>query len=112
MRNGIHFSKLVLVDGTEDAADDAASYYPYRPDDQPVYLGGSSTQRTFLTFLAISITCAAATVISGSYAVWLLRHQAAQQALTDVNDILRSCQSRMSQLEADVRRLPGREAEN
>jgi predicted dienelactone hydrolase len=64
----------------------------------------------FIVMLTASIACAAATAVTGGYAVWLARHQAARQALTDVNDILRSCQSRMSQLESDLQRLPDRPA--
>lgn len=70
----------------------------------------SNTQATLLTFMAVSIACLTAAVATGSYAVWLARHQAARQALTDVNDILKSCQSRLQQLESDVQQLPEREA--
>ena len=111
MRNGIHFNKLTLVGSGQEDADDPIAYYYQSGADRPIFTGeNSSTQAMFLTFLAISVTCAAATIVSGSYAFWLLRQQAAHQALTNVNDILRSCQNRMSQLESDIQRLPGREA--
>ena len=111
MRNGTHSNKLTFADdsalsGRLDDADDPAAYYPYRPDSPALADESSRAQRTFLVFLAVSIACAAATIGSGSYAAWLSRQQAARQALTDVDDILKSCQSRMSQLEADLKRLP------
>lgn len=114
MRNGIHFNKLTLVssgqtESSQDDADDAASHDPYKPQIDRAFADDTAhVQKTFVLFLSLSIACAAATVATGSYAAWLLRHQAARQALTDVNDILKSCQTRMSQLEADLQRLPSR----
>lgn len=110
MRNGIRFNKLRLVDDSTDADDDSTAYVPYRPDGETLAASDVQPNSLFYVFLTLSITCAAATVVTGSYAVWLARQQAARQALTDVNDILRSCQSRMSQLEQDVQRLPNRQA--
>ena len=116
MRNGTHFNRLTLVsdghgDNPQDDADDAASYYPYKPQSDQVFADeAAQVQRTFVVFLSLSIACAAAALATGSYAVWLSRHEAARQALTDVNEILKSCQSRMSQLEADLQRLPNRQA--
>ena len=112
MRNGSRFSRLTLVESSPDSddessGDDAAAYFPYRPETEAA-AAGSSEGRLFFVLLTVSITCAAATVVTGGYAVWLARQQAARQALTDVNDILRSCQSRMSQLESDLQRLPNR----
>ncbi len=108
MRNGIR-SSLTLVDDTQDAEDDAAAYYPYRPENENArgagVLQGSSA---VFALVAVSVACAAASVAAGSYAIWLSRHQVTRQALTDVNDILQSCQNRMSQLEADIQRLPSR----
>lgn len=113
MRNGIHFSKLRLVDAARadaaEAEDDPAAYFPYRPENDALAASDVQTKNLFYVFVTLSITCAAATVVTGSYAIWLARHQAARQALTDVNDILRSCQARMSQLESDVQRLPTRQ---
>lgn len=110
MRNGIRFNELRLVDNSAEADDDPAAYIPYRPDGEDPAASAPRPNSLFYVFLTLSITCAAATVVTGSYAVWLARQQAAHQALTDVNDILRSCQSRMSQLEQDVQRLPNRQA--
>ncbi len=120
MRNGIRSSSFLTSSGqnnssgqndsSRDDADDPAAYYPYRPESAVFADETSRAQKTFFVFLGISIACAAATIGTGSYAAWLSRQQAAHQALTDVNDILRSCQSRMSQLEADLQRLPNRQA--
>ena len=121
MKNGTRFNKLVLVvnaplrgtNDTRDSADDPAAYFPYLPSSEDAANATESSltaNKTIFVFLAISATCAAASIASGSYAAWLARHQAARQALTDVNDILKSCQTRMSQLEADMQRLPNRQA--
>ena len=106
MRNGSRFNKLTLVGSSPDNDDDPAAYFPYRPESETASAPNGSDSRLFLVLLTVSISCAAASVVTGSYAVWLARQQAARQALTDVNDILRSCQSRMSQLESDLQRLP------
>ncbi len=115
MRNGLPFSKLTLVESVPGSDDDkmddnndaSAAYVPYQSDAKAA-VPGSSENRLFIVMLTASLACAAATVVTGGYAVWLARQQAARQALTDVNDILRSCQSRMSQLETDLQRLPNR----
>ena len=107
MRNGSRFSKLTLVESSSDNEDDPAAYLPYRPEAETAPAANDS--RLFFVLLTVSITCAAASVATGSYAVWIARQQVARQALTDVNDILRSCQSRMSQLESDLQRLPNRQ---
>ena len=120
MRNGTlsNANKLVLVNSSgqpvqgQDMVDDAAvDYLSGSEGDQNAAFEELRKKRmTLLIFMAVSIACMTAAVATGSYAIWLARHQAARQALTDVNDILKSCQSRMQQLEADVQRLPGREA--
>jgi cytochrome c-type biogenesis protein CcmH/NrfG len=120
MRNGTtsNGNKLVLVNSSgrpvhgQDLVDDAAVDYQSEPDTEPSSSAEDvqKTRVTLLVFMAVSIACTTAAIATGSYAVWLSRQQAARQALTDVNDILRSCQSRMQQLEADIQRLPGREA--
>ena len=110
MKNGTRLNKLIMVESGPDGDDDPAAYIPYRPESEAVPAQGSEGSKLFLIFLTLSITCAAATVATGGFAVWLARQQAARQALTDVNEILRSCQSRMSQLETDLQRLPNRQA--
>lgn len=99
MKNDTHYNKLTLVDDSQESNANSN-----------VADAGGQAKKTFFLFLAISVTCAAATLITGTYAAWLSRQQAARQALTDVNDILKSCQKRMSQLEADVQLLPNRQA--
>ena len=120
MRNGTTFNanKLVLVNssgrpmGGSDSVDDAAVDYQSGSDNDANGLTEDvqKTRVTLLVFMAVSIACTTAAIATGSYAVWLSRHHAARQALTDVDDILRSCQNRMQQLEADVQRLPDRQA--
>ena len=110
MRNGTRLSKLIMVESGLDDDDDPAAYVPYPSETEDPPPAKGSDSKLFFVLLTVSITCAAASVATGSYAVWLARQQAARQALTDVNDILRSCQSRMSQLEADLQRLPHRQA--
>lgn len=109
MKNGIRFSKLTLMESGSDNEDDPASYFPQQPEGETAPAADGSDSRLFLVLLTVSISCAAASMAAGSYAVWLARQQAARQALTDVDDILRSCQSRMSQLESDLQRLPNRQ---
>ena len=110
MKNGSRFSRLTLVESGSDNNDDPAAYFPYRPETEMPATTADTGSRLFFVLLTVSISCAAASVATGSYAVWLARQQAAHQALTDVNDILRSCQSRMRQLESDLERLPSRPA--
>jgi cytochrome c-type biogenesis protein CcmH/NrfG len=114
MRNGSPSNKLTLVNnnanGRQDDTGGPAAYYSPQPENTVFADESSRAQKTFLVFLAISIACAAATIGTGSYAAWLSRQQAARQTLTDVDEILKSCQSRMSQLEADLQRLPHRQA--
>lgn len=110
MKNGTHFSKLTLVENDENSSDnDPVAYSPNRQENETSLSANSNNSRLFFVLLTVSISCAAASVATGSYAVWLARQQAAHQALTDVNEILRSCQSRMSQLESDLQRLPNRQ---
>ncbi len=120
MRNGTLSSGngLVLVNSNGrpvdglDLVDDAAVDYLSNPDNEAPLVPEDArrTHATLLMFMVVSIACATAAVATGSYAVWLSRHQAARQTLIDVNDILKSCQTRMQQLEADIQRLPERQA--
>ena len=115
-RNESPFNKLILVDGDgqaisrQDLLDDAAVDYPHEADNQsaPSADRAQNARNTLLVFAAVSITCMAAALATGSYAVWLGRRQAAQKAIIDVNDLLKTCQTRMRQLEMDVQNLPSR----
>ncbi len=116
MKNATRFSRLVLVNSsevpihTEDAMDDAASDYAYQSDSETAPTGDANyrLRTTLMLFMAVSIACTTAAIASGSYAVLLSRRQAARQALTDVNDILKTCQARMRDLEMEVQQLPSR----
>jgi len=57
-------------------------------------------------FATVSIACLTAAIAAGSYALWLSRKRAAQEALTSVNDLLKTCQNRMSQIDKELKRLP------
>ena len=115
MKNGIQSNKLVMVNGNgrevggQDTSDDAAVDYAYRPESETVmHESGASVHTTLIVLMTVSIACTTAAIAAGSYAVWLSRHQAAKKTLIDVNDILKTCQSRMRQLEAEVQNLPSR----
>jgi len=121
MRNGSRSNKsilhkLVLVNSNgqpftgQDVVDDAAYAYDYDADDDKHFAPAAAYNKgnTLIVAIAVTITCTAAAIATGSYAVWLMRHQATQQALTDVNDLLETCKTRMEQLELDVQHLPRR----
>ena len=107
MKKGIRFNRLVLVDGRgREAADDSALEYGYREDAAASGAPSGDVRNTLLVLVAVSFACTAAAVATGSYALWLSRQSASRQALTDVGDLLRTCQTRMEQLETDYRSLP------
>ena len=116
MKNATRFSRLVLINSSdapihsEDEMDDAASDSAYRSDPEtvPAVDANYRLRTTLMLFMAVSIACTTAAIASGSYAVLLSRRQAARQALTDVNDILKTCQARMRDLEMEVQQLPSR----
>ena len=120
MRKGMTFNgnKLVLVTGNSRPADESnggdsvGEEYLSGTDHQAALLmnGAQRAHTTLLALMAVSIACTTAAIATGGYAIWLARHQTAHQTLTDVNEILKSCQARMQQLEADVQRLPERQA--
>lgn len=86
----------------EDAATDSVA----QEDSPEAATPQVSTSRQAVALVAVSVACASAAIVAGSYAVWLTRRQATQAALTDVRDLLRTCQTRMSQMEHDLRRMP------
>ena len=57
-------------------------------------------------FATVSIACLTAAIAAGTYAIWLQRKKDAQKALTNVNDLLKTCQNRMSQIDKELKRLP------
>jgi hypothetical protein len=57
-------------------------------------------------FVVVSAACAAAALAAGSYAIWLSKRNVAREALSNVNDLLQTCQSRMSQIEHDLKSIP------
>lgn len=118
-KNGTPFNPtrrtLTLVGGAggEDAApsetEDAAADYFTASMAQEAELAAvplAQMSRQALVFVLVSVACATAALASGTYAIWLTRRQAAQNALTDVRDLLRVCHDRMVQMEDDLHRLP------
>lgn len=107
MKNGIRFNKLVMVNGSgHETADDSAQEFGYREEALSASVLSNGDSKALLVLVAVSFACTAAAVATGTYAFWLSRQSASQQALTDVNDLLRTCQTRMEQLETDYRHLP------
>ena len=115
MKSGTQ-SRLTLVDrnGREisvqaDDADVAAAYLAMPQDEEtsPVWGAGERSRRNqLLVFGAVSAGCATAAIITGSYALWLSRRRMADEVLTSVHDILKTCQDRVSQIEEELNRLP------
>ena len=115
-KNGTPFSRrtLTLIDSAdpnpsdtemEDAARDSIASSRTEEADaarEPL----ARTSRQALVFVVVSLACASAAIAAGTYAVWLTRRQTAQNALTDVRDILKTCQDRMGQMEDDLHHLP------
>ncbi len=116
MRNDIHSNqnRLVLVNNSghpfagQESVDDTAVDYRHSSESE---MPDTDNLNTPLVVLAsVSLACAAAAIATGSYALWLSRQHSTQKVLTDVNEILKSCQTRMQQLEADVQHRPGQGA--
>jgi len=115
MRNGTQ-SKLTLVDSAghkiqkKTSMDDVAVEYDTHQTDAepklPSTASGLLHNRTL--FIAASAVLAAGSIASASYAVWLARHQATQEAITSVQDLLDTCEQRMRQMETDLHKLPPR----
>ena len=115
MKNDTHSNKLMMIDGSgreigsSDSMDDAASDYVYARDQETSVLDAAQSVRsTLIVLTAVSSICMTVAIATGSYAIWLLKQQGAHKMLTDVNDILQTCQTRMRQLESEVQQLPGR----
>ena len=95
--------------GSPDLMDDAAADYAYaRDQDTSVLDAVQSVRSTLVVLTAVSSICMTVAIATGSYAIWLLKQQGTHKILTDVNDILQTCQTRMRQLESEVQQLPGR----
>ncbi|MDQ2687300.1 MAG: hypothetical protein M3Y28_05480 [Armatimonadota bacterium] len=105
----MRFNKLRLVDNdaANDLEDSAEDYdlSSVSEDGDAAETASVPTNRALL-FIVVSAACAAAAVAAGSYAVWLSRQRVARETLTNVQDILKTCQDRMHQMEDDLNRLP------
>lgn len=91
-----------------DTEDSAADYFSasMAQEAELAAVPLAHTSRQALIFVLVSVACATAALASGTYAIWLTRRQAAQNALTDVRDLLRTCHDRMVQMEDDLHRMP------
>ncbi|BDI32387.1 hypothetical protein CCAX7_44380 [Capsulimonas corticalis] len=118
MKNGTQSNKLTLVDKNGEEIPVKASV-----DDLSVeYIPGESESKhdssvnnvlnNKVLFVVVSVACATAAVAAGSYAVWLSRRKVAQEALTNVQDLLETCQDRMSQMEQDLNNITQRHSQS
>ncbi len=114
MKNDTQSNKLTLIDrngaqigGIDADRDDIAVEYLVSNSPDKVIV--APAPNTGILILAVtSAAFAAAAVAAGSYAWWLSRQRVAHEALTDVHDLLKTCQDRMSQMEQDLHSLPAR----
>jgi len=91
------------------AVEYVASPTDEREEERPA--GSERVRRNRLAvFAAVSAGCAAAAIATGSYALWLSRRRIADEALTSVHDLLKTCQERVSQIEKELSYLPPRPA--
>jgi len=112
MRNGTQ-SRLTLVDSAgheipaKSAVEDVSVEYDTHEDSQeskPGHRAGDIFHnRAF--YIGISIVCAAASIAAASYAFWLTRSHATREALTNVQDILDSCEQRMQQMQQELNKV-------
>ena len=114
MRNGTQ-SRLTLVDSAgheipaKSAVENVSVEYDTHqdsPERRPSHGGDIFHNRAL--YIGISAACAAASIAAASYAFWLTRSQATREVLTDVQDILDSCQERMQQMQHELNKVqPG-----
>lgn len=110
MRNGTQ-SRLTLVDGSGrkiQSDDDVSAEYESHEDESRQSSEAPVTDllHNRALFVTISAACAAAAIAAASYAIWLTRQSAAQEAITSVQDLLDTCEQRMRQMEKDLNHLP------
>ena len=110
MRNGTQSNKLRLIDNNGESLagtygiDDMAVQYDSMSE------GAASSALDPITemlsnkwvFIAVSTVCAAGAIAAGSYSVYLSRRRVAETALDNVQDLLKTCQRRMRDLENDL----------
>ena len=115
MKNGTLSNSLKMVDNNgqevakSDSMDDAAVDHVYTREQETASIDAvQSVHSTLVVLIAVSTVCMMAAIASGSYALWLAKRQGTHEVLTDVNEILKTCQLRIRQLETEVQLLPGR----
>ena len=107
MKNGTRFSPTGST-WRQDAAEDAAADPRQAPSVEEVPVAPVVLPPSLLGawgFAALSMALAGGAIVAGVQAVRLARFRTAARALTDVQDLLRVCQDRMTQMERDLPRL-------
>ncbi len=90
--------KMSLSDGSNGPGAEQA-------EDSPCGNPMTEILQNKVVFGVVSIACLTAAVAAGSYAIWLSRRKVADEALTHVGDLLKTCQSHMSQMERDLKSM-------
>ena len=118
MKNGTQSNKLTLVDKNGEeipvktSVDDLSVEYIPGDSDAKSESRANSVLTNKVLFVVVSVACATAAIAAGSYAVWLSRRKVAQEALTNVQDLLETCQDRMSQMENDLNAITQRHSQS
>jgi hypothetical protein len=110
MKNGTQSKKLTLVNNVGDeipirsSVDEVSAEYDSAGTDSE---GQTSSQwddplHNRVLFAAVSIACATAAIAAGSYAIYLSRRKVATKALTNVQELLDTCQQRMTDLDREM----------
>lgn len=112
MKNDTRSSRLILIDNSGDEIPTRMQLKDTEPVIDPSVTENSQTNNVAndlmhnkSLFIVVSIACAAAAIAAGSYAIWLSKHKETREALSSVNDLLHTCQDRMSQIEQDLKSL-------
>jgi hypothetical protein len=95
--------------GSKNALDDIAVGTSTPLEEEPAEVKSGPIDdllRNKALFVVVSLACLTAAVAAGSYAVWLSKQNAAEKALSNVHDLLKTCEKRMSQMDKDLKRLP------
>ena len=118
MRSGTRF-RLTLVDrngreisaqaGEEETAAEYVAPSGAGREEESGSPGERASRNQLLVFAAVSAGCAVVALVTGSYALWLSRRRIADEALTSVHDLLKTCQDRVFQIEQELSHLPPRQ---
>ena len=56
-------------------------------------------------FVGACVACTVGAVAAGSYAAWLTKKCEAESVILDVHDLIKSCEDRVAQMEAQISRI-------